>query len=316
MKELTQQLLTFSKGGLPIKKVGSIKDIITDSVLFLLRGSNVKANFDIEDELYNVEIDKGQINQVINNLILNAIKSMPEGGYIDISCKNTTISDNEINSLKSGNYIKVEIKDYGVGIPKENLSKIFDPYFTTNEKGSGLGLAITHSIIAKHNGYIVVNSELGKGTTFFIYLPATLEKLVVEDRSFINKNRHNARILIMDDEEAIREVANKILKKFGFRTELAEDGVKTIEMYKEALLKKDPYDVVIMDLTIPAGMGGKETIKYLLEIDPNVKAIVTSGYSNDMVINNYKDYGFQGVVSKPYKVEDLIVVIEKIISLN
>lgn len=313
-KDLTQQLLTFSKGGIPVKKIGSIKDLIIDSVQFLLRGSNIKSEYFFQEGLSNVEVDEGQINQVINNLIINAIQAMPNGGYIRIRCENVLIKQNDITNFKEGMYVKIAIKDEGSGISKDYINKIFDPYFTTKQKGSGLGLAVTYSIINKHNGYINVESELGKGTTFYIYLPASNTTETIKEKKEQTKNTHTGKILIMDDEELIRDVTSKILTNTGYTVETSEDGEKAIELYKKAFLEEKPYDVVIMDLTIPGGIGGKEAIKILLDFDPSIKAIVTSGYSTDMVMNNYKEHGFKAVIVKPYRMEEIIHTLDTIIA--
>jgi len=215
--------------------------------------------------------------------------------------------------IKEGKYVKIEIEDEGIGIPKEHLSKIFDPYFTTKQKGSGLGLATSHSIIKRHDGYIAVESELGVGTTFYIYLPASSKQIFstkeFEERPVLGKGR----ILVIDDEEAVRNVAGSMLKHIGYEVEFAKDGVEALELYQKAEASGQPYDAVIVDLTIPGGMGGEQVIKKLLEIDPNVKAIVSSGYSTDAIMSNFKQYGFSGVVTKPYRIAELGETLSKVI---
>ena len=311
---LTQQLLTFSKGGAPIKKTASIAELIRDSADFALRGSNVKCEFSIPDDIWPGEVDKGQMSQVINNLIINADQAMSEGGIIKVRAENVTVGAEHNLPLADGKYVKIEIEDEGIGIPKEHLPKIFDPYFSTKQKGSGLGLATSYSIIQRHAGYITAESELGVGTTFYIYLPASqkkeiLEKKGAEERPFVGKGK----ILLMDDEEIVRNVAGAMLKYIGYEVDFAEDGAEAIELYRKAKESGQPFDVVIMDLTIPGGMGGKEAISKLIEIDPNVKAIVSSGYSTDAIMSDFKQYGFSGVIAKPYKIKDLSEVVHKAI---
>ena len=312
-KELTQQLITFAKGGSPIKETIPIKGLIKDLTIFTLSGSNVKAKFDIPDDIWPVEVDGGQISQVINNLVLNADQAMPEGGIIEVKCENVEINKEDILPLKTGRYIRITIKDQGCGIAREHIDKIFDPYFTTKQKGSGLGLSTVYSIIKRHDGYISVESEIGLGSTFYVYLPAsekeTYEKREEEKDPIYGKGR----ILLMDDEEIVRNVANKMLTTLGYEVELIEDGVKVVELYKTAKDSGRPFDIVIMDLTIPGGMGGKEVIMKLLEIDPYIKAIVSSGYSIDPVVSEYEKFGFKGFLTKPFNIVEIGKVVNKVL---
>lgn len=311
-KDLAQQLLTFSRGGAPIKKTASVAELLKDSVTFALRGSNVRCEFSLPDDLWPVEVDEAQINQVINNLIINAEQAMPEGGIINVRAENMVVGTEQGLPLKEGRYVKIAIEDQGIGILKEHLPRIFDPYFTTKQKGSGLGLATSYSIIKRHDGYITVESQLGVGTTIYIYLPASEKPISKSEGKEEKLNLGQGKVLLMDDEEIVRKVAGKMLEHLGYEVEFAKDGAEAIELYKKAKESGEPFDAVIMDLTIPGGMGGKEAIQRLLEIDPQVKAIVSSGYSNDPIMSNFIEYGFSGVVVKPYKIEDLSKTLHEI----
>lgn len=314
-KDLTQQLLTFAKGGVPIKKTTSVASLLRDSVIFAMRGSNITCDFSIPEDLSPVEVDEGQITQVIHNLIINAEQAMPKGGLIKVSAGNISVSPSNGLPVLDGGYVKITVSDTGVGIPRENLIRIFDPYFTTKEEGSGLGLATVYSIIKNHGGYVTAESEPGAGTTFYIYLPASSHKeiaseKVVEEGPIYGKGR----LLVMDDEEIVRAVAEAILTELGYEVEFAVDGASTIEAYKFAKKSGNPFDAVILDLTIPGGMGGKDTIKKLLEVDPAVKAIVSSGYSSDPIMSDFTKYGFRAVIAKPYKVAELSMIVHTVVT--
>ena len=314
IKDLTQQLLTFSKGGAPILRTVTIGDLLSDSVTFALRGTNVRCEFFIPDDLWIVEIDEGQMNQVINNLAINAQQAMPEGGVVRISAGNIIIDATSSLSLAPGSYIKISIEDRGVGIPQEHLRRVFDPFFSTKQAGSGLGLATSFSIIQKHGGLITVESEVRVGTTFHIYLPTSSEKTpVVEEKDAGKPIIGEGNILVMDDEKHVRDTAGEMLSSLGYKATAAIDGAEALEIYKEAMESRNPFDAVIVDLTIPGGMGGSETIQRLLEIDPEVKAIVSSGYSNDPVLADFGEYGFKGVAAKPYKIRELSEILHKVI---
>lgn len=314
-KDLTRQLLTFSRGGTPVKKIAQISDVVKECADFALRGSNVRCDFHLPDDLWPVEIDEGQIGQVVENLVINADQAMPDGGIITISARNVTVEPehNVAIPLEAGTYVRFSVSDSGHGITKENLAKIFDPYFTTKPKGSGLGLTSSYSIIKNHEGSIAIESELDVGTTFHVYLPASPEGAVGSREMQAMPTSGRGKVLLVDDEEVIREVTREILMLLGYEAVCAIDGVQAIEMYREALESGRPFDAVIMDLTIPGGMGGKAAMRKLLKIDPGVKAIVSSGYSNDQVMSDYERYGFKGIVPKPYDVNQLSKILHEVI---
>ena len=316
--QLTKQLLTFSKGGSPIKEDVRLSDLIREVVRFDLTGSNVKPIFNIADNLWNVEADKGQISQVFSNLTINTNQATPEGGNLYISMENIIVEDEEIVGLKAGNYVKIIVQDEGIGIAEKHLNKIFDPYFTTKQTGNGLGLATSYSIIQKHNGSIEIDSVLGKGTTFIIYLPASkLQKVKEEKRIEIVNSidlNHKTTVLVLDDEKMICTLVTKMLEMIGFSAVTVNDGKDVVVKYQESIDKGMPFDLIIMDLTIPGGMGGKESILQILKIDPKAKVIVSSGYSNDPVMANYADYGFSGRIGKPYNMDNLKKVINEVLN--
>jgi PAS domain S-box-containing protein len=313
-RDLSQQLLTFSKGGAPIKKTLRMNRLLEQSIQFALRGSNVHAEFFISEALRPVDIDEGQISQVLHNLVINAQQAMPEGGALLVRAENHIATGIKKRlPIPPGRYVHLSVQDFGVGIKKEHLSKIFDPYFTTKQKGSGFGLSTSFSIVKKHGGFMTVDSELGKGSTFSIYLPASLKEIEPPETVEIPL-RGRGKILIMDDERSVREVAKEMLHFLGYEVGFAEDGNDAIASYRAAKESGRPFDLVIMDLTIPGKIGGKEAIQRLLEIDPSVKTIVSSGYSNDPIMADCIKYGFKGVMTKPYKMEELSKIIRKVIA--
>jgi len=243
--------------------------------------------------------------QVINNLIINADHSMPNGGQIKVCLKNSTINKKHVLPLKEGNYVKISIEDFGIGIPDDIIPRIFDPYFTTKNEGSGLGLATSYSIVKKHDGHITVESKPGQGSIFYIFLPASLEEISLKKDKNEIILQGKGKILIMDDERVVRKIAGQMLKHLGYNFDFAKDGMEAIELYKKAKKSKQPFDVVIIDLTIPGGMGGKETIENLLKIEPKIKAVVSSGYSNDQIMADFNKFGFCGYITKPYNIKEL-----------
>ena len=304
-RELTLQLLTFSRGGAPVKQPTDIAALIRESTGFVLRGSNVDCHLEIEDNLRAASVDPGQISQMLNNILINADQAMTSGGTINVTAGNLSLAGKHNMPLEDGDYIKISVTDQGEGISPENISLIFDPYFTTKKTGSGLGLATCYSIVKRHSGHLEVESQSGQGTTFHVFLPATPVQPHQEDERKKTISTSARKILVMDDEQAIRKVVGKMLSHLGHTVELAENGEEAVDFYKQALTGDQPFDIVILDLTVPGAMGGREAIDLLREIDPDVKAIVSSGYSQDQLLAEYRQYGFSGVVSKPYVLRQL-----------
>lgn len=316
-KDLTQQLLTFSRGGSPVKTTSAIQSVLKASCRFAVTGSNIQCEFDLQNDLLPVDIDAGQINQVINNVVINAQQAMPNGGTIRIKAENIIYSEKMAKQglvMNQGAYVKIAIQDNGIGIPQENIGKIFDPYFTTKEQGSGLGLATSHSIIKKHGGHISVESLSGKGTIFSIYLPASSRGVECNQLNEKLTCQGKGKILVMDDEDMIREITGELLQNIGYQVEFAKNGNEAITLYKTAYNLGKPFDAVILDLTVPGGMGGKETIHELLEIDPKIKAILSSGYSNDLIVTEFGKYGFRGVIIKPYHLTELNQTLQSVLT--
>ncbi len=313
--KLTKQLLTFSKGGTPVKETGCMRSLIEESVSFILSGSKVECKFEIDEDLQMAEIDVGQINQALNNVLLNAAQAMDESGTIAVKAKNIDLKEGEISSLPEGKYIEVNVIDEGTGISQENLSRVFDPYFSTKPGGSGLGITTAYAVVKKHGGWMDIISRVGKGTTVKILLPATIKKLKKDRKEPTYKIvKGSGKILFMDDEKNITHAVEGFLKGIGYSVTIASNGKEAITHYKKVLETDEPYDLVILDLTIPGKMGGKEVLKNLLESDPNVRAIATSGYSNDPVMAEYKEYGFHGILPKPFRMSELSRIVKSVIS--
>lgn len=312
-RDLTQQLLTFSRGGAPIKKVTSIAQLLTETIQFTLSGTNIRAEFDIEEGLWPAEVDPGQISQVFNNLAINAQQAMPAGGTLRIRARNTSIAEGAAERLRSGRYVRIEMEDHGIGISADLLSRIFDPYFTTKQRGSGLGLTTSYSIVNKHGGHIEVRSRVGEGSVFTISLPAT-EAKPREALPVRSVTRHSkGKVLIMDDDESVLAVGSEMLRALGYAVETARDGNDAVMRYERSLETGAPYDAVILDLTIPGGPGGLDTLRKLAAMNENVRAVVSSGYSSDPVMSNFGAHGFAGVVAKPYNIEEMASVLEAVI---
>lgn len=310
--ELAHQLLTFARGGEPIKKVVSLQHLVNEALTFILHGSNVKGVVDIPDSIHAFEADEGQMNQVFQNIIINATQAMPGGGILTVTARNEVLRDNNILSLPSGSYIRLTFTDQGCGISEDTLNKIFDPYFTTKSVGIGLGLSSVHSIISRHGGNIRANSVVGEGTTFTIHLPSigkVYKKYQEDIAEHLISEHKGGRILVMDDEQMIREVASLMLTHLGYEVTTCANGEEAVELYKTAMKSEKPFLTAIMDLTIPGGLGGKEAAEQILSVYPQACLIVSSGYSNDPIISNYHEHGFSGTIAKPYS----LVQFEKVL---
>jgi len=308
-RDLAQQLLTFARGGAPIKQSASIADLVQETVSFSLRGAQSRGDVKIAPGIWSTEFDPGQISQVIANLVVNADQAMPNGGTLHVTCDNFSHSQEATGQLDlaPGDYIRIAVRDEGVGIPETCLKRIFDPYFTTKAKGSGLGLATTYSVIKNHKGLITVDSEVHSGSTFTVYLPAARQQ-VVEPQSVPPATEPipgSGRVLIVDDEEAIRTLVDFSLTRLGYEVVAAENSLDGIALYRQELAAGRRFDLVILDLTLPGGMGGKEALKKLIDIDPMVNAVVSSGYATDATMSRYEDFGFRGMIAKPYQASEL-----------
>ena len=323
--ELTKRLITFSEGGAPLRKMVSVNELFRDPCDIALRGSNVRCDLSLPDDLWPVLADEGQMGQAVHHLVKNAVEAMPGGGVITVRAENRTVTEYDGLPLKEGKYIAWSVEDHGIGIHKGNLSRIFDPYFTTkdrdNTKGMGLGLAICYSVIKRHDGLITVSSEPGSVTIFTVYLPA-----VVSDEAVMAVTKHRAagrktlkgdavrkgNILVMDDEKIIRDLMKEMLDQIGYDVEVASDGDEAIALYKEAKNSGQPFSMVILDLTIRGGMGGDFTFRQFLQFDPHVNAIATSGYSNDEILMDCGRYGFKGAIPKPFTLDTLKSVLDNV----
>jgi two-component system cell cycle sensor histidine kinase/response regulator CckA len=313
--ELAHQLLTFARGGSPIKKRVAIRKIVDETVSFSLRGSNVEGIVAIPDSLNAVEADEGQLRQAFGNIILNAMQAMPGGGTLKISAEDITLSENNVFSLSPGKYVKISFSDQGSGISEENRKKIFDPYFTTKAGGTGLGLSSTYSIIKRHGGCIDLHSSVGEGTTFICYVPSTGETITghhsVEGPFEVVEHRGGS-VLVMDDEEMIRAIVAEMLEYLGYQASTCKTGEDAIALYKAAKESGSPFFAVIMDLTIPGGMGGKDAARQILTFDPSARLIVSSGYSDNPVMADYEKFGFCGAVIKPYEAMEISNVLSNV----
>jgi PAS domain S-box-containing protein len=298
--DLAKQLITFSKSGAPVKRAGSIEELVQDTAKFVLGGSEVKVDFKTAGEISPVEMDAGQVSQVLANLFINAKQAMPGGGSVVLGLGNIEVHEETHLPLLPGDYVEILVKDHGVGITEEHLAKVFEPFFTTKESGSGLGLPMAFSTIRNHGGHISVESRVGAGTTFRIYLPASEAEPVVEEEVEEAQAAGRGRILVMDDEGDIRLIIKESLEYFGHEVALSEDGADAVRFYQEAMEAGSPFDIVILDLNVPRGMGGREVLGKLRAMDPGVRAIVLSGADEQMISEQLLADGFAGMVPKPF----------------
>jgi|GEM_PF-1841291 len=315
--DLTNQMLTFGRGGAPIKKITDIPGIVRETAGFACRGSNVKCHISENPVTIKAAVDPAQIRQALTNIILNALQAEPRGGTVEIGIEDREIGEGESNFVTTGHYVAISVTDHGQGIAPEHRGLIFEPFFSTKSQGKGLGLPISFSIVKKHGGHIYVRSEQGKGSTFEILIPMTIgppTEVTVPGSPPPDKSAARVtgeRILVMDDEEAIRDLLSQMLRRKGFDVITAGEGNEAYNLYKKAKESEMPFDLVIMDLTIPGGLGGKETIDIIRRFDPKVRAIVSSGYSNDPIMADYSKYGFSGVLPKPFSLSDLYDLVVK-----
>lgn len=306
-RELTQQLLTFSRGGAPVRKPASVAELLRETAQFALRGSNVRCDLRLAEDLALVEMDEGQMNQVLNNLLINGAQAMPRGGTITLEAENWVLQETQdrLPTLRPGPYVRISVRDEGDGIPSEHMTNIFDPYFTTKPSGTGLGLATCYSIVKRHDGYIDVETSPGEGTTFRIYLPSTERRPPPSEVPEIPASHRGGTVLLMDDDAMVREVGAQMLRLIGFDVVVTNDGEEAVREYREALARGHRFDAVILDLTVPGGMGGREAATILRQLDEGARLIASSGYSTDPVMADRTSYGFDGVIGKPYVPEDL-----------
>ncbi len=304
-RDLTQQLLTFAKGGSPVKQPEHLGPLVEESTAFATSGSNVRPEISVARDLWAIDADRGQISQVLHNLVINAVQAMPEGGVVAVRADNVSVGAELGVPLPPGPYVRITVRDWGTGISPEHKTKLFVPYFTTKRGGSGLGLATSYNIVRKHAGLITIDSELGMGSTFTVYLPAApgvQATARTEDALLV----HGAgRVLVVDDEEAVRQSTSDMLRYLGYEPEVASDGKAAVKLYEQARREQRPFVAVVMDLTIPGGMGGRDAIEKIRALDPDVRAIVSSGYSNDPVMSDFRRFGFRGVIRKPYGIREL-----------
>jgi PAS domain S-box-containing protein len=315
-KDLTQQLLTFAKGGEPVRAAVPLADVVREAAQFALHGSSVRCEFAIAADLRPADADKGQIGQVVQNLVLNAVQAMPGGGEIRLTLANENLAGGDVATLPAGHYLRLEISDSGRGIAPDHLARIFEPFFTTKEYGSGLGLATVYSVIQKHRGHITVESEIGRGTTFRIWLPAARLEPSSPPPTLSPFEPIKGRVLFMDDEEPIRMMTQALLERLGLEVRVTCDGTEAVQAYATARTAGEPYDVVIFDLTVPGEMGGADAMREILKIDPAAKGIVSSGYSSDPVMANFRAHGFRASVPKPYRLADISRTIRAVLSEN
>ena len=311
--QLSNQLLTFSKGGTPLKRVVSISDLVTQAAEFSLHGSNLRSDLDIQAGLWRSPVDPAQIEQVINALIINAREAMPGGGIVRVSARNLEIDANSGLPIRPGRYVQVQVADNGRGIQKRLVTKIFDPYFTTKSTGTGLGLSISYSVVKKHGGLLHLERTSADGSTFTFYLPATDSEPPVPEATLENEifSFNHQRVLVMDDEAAIRDLTSELLGTLGYKVTTVPDGAEALKKYELAMRTGETFQAVILDATIRGGMGGVATMERLRDLDPNVTAIICSGYSDDAALAEFLTYGFRAALPKPFTRHELANVLQR-----
>jgi len=313
-RNLTRQLLTFAKGGAPVRKASQLFPLIQETAQFALSGSSVSCVFNIPNDLWICSFDKNQIATVIDNLVINAHQAMPAGGTMELSAINTSLGDAEHATLSSGDYVKISFIDQGIGIPEDILLRIFDPFFTTKAKGHGLGLSTCFSIVNRHGGCIDVESEPGKGSSFHVYLPASHEISPSREKQATLKHKGRGTILVMDDEEIIREMVGTMLESLGYSVVCKDNGKDAIGYLSARIQSNQKITAMILDLTVAGGMGGKEAITKIRELDPTMPVFVASGYAEDEVIAHPSDYGFTASLTKPFRMAELVSVLDNFIN--
>lgn len=311
---LTKQLLTFAKGSTPVRQRLPVRELIEETAGFCLSGSLADYELELSEDLFDVELDRGQMDQALSSIIVNAEESMPDGGLIRIRAENRTIGSEHGLPVRKGHYVAISVTDQGGGIPEDDLHRIFDPYYTTKPNHNGLGLTTAHSVVSQHDGCIDVESVVGKGATFYVYLPAAevreqKHEWDMEDSTDSPVARR--RVLFMDDEDYIRRTAAKLLEHIGYETTTAARGEEVLDLYRESLDESRPFDVVVLDLSVNGGKGARETISELRQLDPEVRAVVTSGYATDPILNDFRRFGFTAALSKPYTVQTIEQAIAK-----
>jgi len=310
---LTRQLLTFARGGEPAKRPVDVRQMLEQAVGFALAGSGARSELSLPDDLWAADCDIGQIAHAVGAIVMNAAEAMTPGAVVQISAENVTATAETAFPPTPGRYVRLSFRDRGAGIPAEHLSKVFDPYFTTKPNRGGLGLPSVYSIMKKHEGYIDVESDVGVGTTFHLYLSASdFPPAAVDATSLADTPTRPLTILLMDDDDEMRQSAGDLLSRLGHTVTVARDGGEAVALYETALAAGMPFDAVILDLTVTGGVGGQETIRKLRALDPEVKALLSSGYSNDEVVTDFAKYGFRGVLPKPYRLVDLRKAIERV----
>jgi PAS domain S-box-containing protein len=312
-RDLTQQLLTFSRGGTPIRSNASVRELVEEVTGFALRGSAIGFELDLAQDLSAAEVDRSQISQVIENLVVNAAQAMAEGGSLRVTGDNTVVGDDSPLPLSAGRYVRISVEDTGPGIADLDLPRIFDPFFSKRPGGTGLGLSIVHSVVKRHDGCVQVQSQVGKGTRFDVYLPASDKAYERRHIGSSTPRFGNERILVMDDDAMVRRSLQRLLKQLGYRVEVVPDGNSAVEVFERALAQSTPFALVFLDLTVPGGTGGKDAARKLRQLSSTTPIVVSSGYSNDTVMANPQAYGFDACIAKPHQAEELRQVLDALL---